>query len=428
MPDSDPEPEFRRLPPDRLRTFREIAGYAFDPEDGSAAVETDADGPSDAGSVAGDDETAADADDADPTAGPGERFGVFVGDDLRSVCKHYDFAARLRGSWVPLAGLASVATPPEYRRRGYVRHLVAASLERWRGTAPLSALWPFDRGFYRQFGWATANTTVEYACPPETLASACDEASGQFRRVTADDWERLQAVHEAHAAERTLTIRRDEDWWRETVFRAGEDDRPYVYAWERDGQVRGYLVYEVESTGDDFRDRRLDVSDLAFADHEARLNLLGFLADHGSQASAVVHYHEDDDLLDLVADPSEVDCTVSAGPMVRVVDVERALEAVPYPEDATLDLTLAVTDGTAPWNDGVFRLAVADGTGRCTRHDSAPSAADASLDVGTLSQLVVGYRGVRAARRRGDLAAGAATAATLDTAFPPTTVYLRQFF
>jgi len=425
------DPVFRRLPAERTDEYRRAVSYAFEPENGPAVA-----GPDDAGTDTA--ESGADTGDEGAEAGgdageagdePGEHYGVFVGEELCSVCKHYDFTARLRGEWVPLAGLAAVATPPEHRRQGYVRHAVVESLDRWRGASPLSALWPFDHGYYRQFGWATANQVVEYTCPPGALAFARDEGTDDRRRVTADEWATLRDAHEAHAADRTLTLRRDEAWWRRKVFRVGDDDRPFVYACERDGRVRGHVVYTFERTGDGPGDRRIDVLDLAFADHRARLSLLAHLADHDSHVTEVVCYHENPDLLSLTDQPREVDCEVHAGPMVRVVDVADALAAVPYPAGASADLTLSVTDGTAQWNDDTFRLSVADGAGECDRVDESAAAADATLDIGTLSQLVVGTHSVADARRLADLSVtDQSVADSLAALFPPETVYLRTFF
>jgi len=397
--------EFRALGPERYDEFAAITDYAFHPEDG----------PRDA--------------DAETPERIAERFGLVAGDDLVSVCAHYDFTARLRDEWVPLAGLAAVATPPERRRAGHVRRMVEESLERWRGEFPLAALWPFDRAYYEQFGWATANTTCEFVLPAEQLAFAREAAAGRARRVTADEWAALDGAYERHVAAETLGIRRDERWWRDRVFERFGDEARYVYAWERNGEVRGHVAYTVESTGEGIDDRRIAVADLAVADDDAYCGLLGFLADHDSQVSEVQLYAPEDTLLDRVPDPGAVECTVHTGPMVRVVDVAGALAATPYPADATADLTLSVTDATAPWNDGVFDLGVAGGDGECTRSDRPAAEADATIDVATLSQLVVGYRDVADARRVGDLTVVAeSVAATLTELFPTETVALRDFF
>ena len=359
----------------------------------------------------------------------GRTVGVFEAGDLKSVCIHHDFTARLREDWLPMAGLAAVATPPEHRREGLGRTLVEDALQRWRGASPLAALWPFEYPYYRQFGWALANTAVRYACPPAALAPARG-AGGTARRVGPREWEQLQDVHETHGADRNLTLRRDGEWWRRRVFRSLGGGKRYVYAVEREGRVDGYVAYTVENGGSQLR-----VSDLAFRDREAYRRLLELLADHDSQVEEVVLYREDErSLFSVVEDPAAVDCAVEPGPQVRVVDVERALEALSYPDDATATLRLSVTDRHAAWNDDCFELRVADGTGECRRvggerTDVDENAdADASLDVGALSQLYVGFRSAAELRRAGDLGADDGTVEALAALFPTETVYLREYF
>lgn len=409
MTDDAAAPTVRPLTADRYDGFRRIVDYAFHPEAGPQTY---------------DDEPERIAD----------RYGAFVGDELVSACGHYDFRANLRGEWVRLAGLAAVATPPEHRREGYVGALIDDALDRWRGEYPLAALWPFARSYYEQFGWATANTATTYTCPPDQLGFARGAAEGRARPVDPDEWRELQSVHEAAAEATTLALkRRSETWWRERVLSEGGDDRPWAYVWERDGEPRGYLVYGFEDAGEGFDDRRLAVDDMAAVDHEARLGLLGFLADHDSQATEVRFAGDArTDLLDLVPDPDAIDCEVETGPMVRVVDAADALEACPYPAEASADLTLRVTDETVDWNDGAFRLTVDDGTGECEpvgADGESVADADATLDIGTLSQLVVGYHDAAAARRVGGLSVDEESVAdALAALFPPERVYLRTFF
>ena len=399
---TDPELDFRPVEPDHHDTFRAFVDYAFDPTAGPQNHDDELDR-------------------------IGDGFGLFAGEELRSICVHYDFETHLRGEWVPLAGLAAVATPPEHRRRGYVRRMIDESLDRWRGEAPLAALWPFSRSYYAQFGWATSNTAYKYQIPLGQLSFARGTADGRPTRVTVDDWGPLNDAYEAHVTDETLGLRREERWWRERVL---DDDDHYVYAWDRDGEVRGYVVYTFESTGDGMGDRRIEVAELAAADDGAFRGLLGFLADHDSQADRVDLYAPDDTLLDRVPSPGDVACDVHTGPMVRVVDVPDALETTPYPDDVTAEVTLAVTDDTASWNDDVFTLAVSDGEATCTRRDALETDdADATVDVGTLSQLVVGYRDVADLRRVGELSvAREQVAAALASLFPPETVALRDFF
>ncbi|SDJ79149.1 Predicted acetyltransferase [Halovenus aranensis] len=380
---------FRRIPAERQADFQRVADYAFDAAAGPRSY-----------------------DDSESTPDLlGTQFGLYADETLRTVCTHYDFTVSLRGEWVSMAGLASLATRPEYRREGHVSDLISASLERWRGDAPFAALWPFDYGYYEQFGWAMGCTLTEYTCPPAALAFARD-APGGLCRLDADDWEQLQGVVESYGMEYDLTTRRDESWWRRRIF---DDGDRYVYGLERGGQYRGYLGYTVEDGP------RMNVLYSAFTDRDAFRGLLGFLSDHDSQVETVTLYRPAaSSLLDMAPDPKAIDCERHPGTMVRVVSVVDALETVAYPEGVSGTLRLAVTDETAPWNDGTFELTVSEGTGSCRRVDGVTP--DLRLDAGTLAQLAVGYHTAPEARKLAGLDADDEVTARLARWFPSRTV------
>jgi len=144
-------------------------------------------------------------------------------------------------------------------------------------------------------------------------------------------------------------------------------------------------------------------------------------------------------LLDLVEDPAPSTATaIRTGPMVRLVDAATALEALdPDPEIETA-FSLSVSDPLVDWNDETFRVAVADGTvaveptvdGEVDKSEvDGAEAADAAIDIGTLSQLYVGYTSVDEAVRSDGLAVGSALADDDSRAvFPPRTTHLREGF
>ncbi|WP_440765375.1 GNAT family N-acetyltransferase [Natronorubrum sp. DTA7] len=396
--------------PDERDVFHEYRSYAFRPELGVPAYDPDEhEEPRDTlGSRRGLYATAA-ADNANP----------------RCVCRHYWLESRVRGDTHRTAGLASVATPPEYRRRGHVRQLLAHSLAEYREhDVRFSVLWPFQYRFYRQYGWDTSSRIVTHECDPETLSFAADATDGAgadstvFRRLEADDSDRLESAYETHRERYGLALERDETWWRHRVF-GGHDRDPFVYAFERDGRVAGYLVYTIDGeTGD----RTLSVSELVATDHDAVLALLSFCYDHDSQVQRVrLRAPADVPIRDIARDPDEIDTTVTDGPMVRIVDVEETLSELSYP-NCEADLTIGVEDSLTDWNDAAFRLEVEDGRGEC--EPVAADDPDVRLDIGALSQLVVGFRSARALEQTGRLEATGSTALeTLSTLFPETETY-----
>jgi len=368
----------------------------------------------------------------------GDERGMFAGDDLLAVCQHVPFTVRVRGNWLGMGGLTAVASPPEHRRQGLVGELLAASLAEYRERDwPLAALHPFDEAFYARYGWANGCRHHVATVDVDALSVAQDAAAGSFRRVhPGDAADELDPVFEAWLADRELATDRTADWWRDRVFQ-GHEAELYGYAWERDGEPRGYVVYTVD-------DDTLRTYEFAHADHEAYLNLLRFCHDHDSQVGAVeLHGPDHRRLLDVLEDRGAVDLEVAASTMVRVVDVPAALSAVDYPvEEATV--TVAVADPHAPWNDATFEVRVVDGAATVTESDGDAAVAetdgdatvagsgggpDAAVDVGTLTQLFVGYLGVDDARRFGGLAvADDAAADTLAALFPERETFVPEGF
>ena len=319
--------DLRLLPDAHREAFREMVLYAFQPARGPDWDEFDPD------------------DEVDPMT----RYGLYdvapetpdddlATDDLVAVCGSYDFTTRVRDDWHVAGGVSAVASPPEHRRTGNVATMLDELLATYRaaGTA-FSVLWPFEYEFYRRFGWAKANDGLRVTVPPEELAALCPEPAGEFRRLAADDWEAVATVHEAWATE-TLGVRRSEGFWRDRMFTGWRED-PFVYGWERDGDLRGYVFYRVED-GDDFGDRTMVVSELAGVDREAMDHMLRFCRNHDSQVSAVrLRLPADDPVLDRLTDPGgqgerALVLTIGALLSVRTRTVTAALRVTGRDDDS----------------------------------------------------------------------------------------------
>ncbi|MDN4015236.1 sterol carrier protein domain-containing protein, partial [Chryseobacterium gambrini] len=74
-------------------------------------------------------------------------------------------------------------------------------------------------------------------------------------------------------------------------------------------------------------------------------------------------------LQDLASNPREIDIEIEPGPMVRIVDVRRALSTLSYPAGVEADLVFDIADDLVDWNSGRFRLSIADGIGTCEPAD-----------------------------------------------------------
>ncbi|MFB6117289.1 enhanced intracellular survival protein Eis [Halosegnis sp.] len=398
--------DLRPIPDDEAgeELFARYVEYAFSPEDGP--------------------EVTLDEDRPDP---PAQAYGLYGNDpEPVSVCASYDLQAHLRGTTLPIGGVSAVATPPEHRRRGHVETMLRELCRNYRATdTPMAALWAFKHTFYAAFGWATCSRRLSWTAAPSTLRSAA-AFDGDWERVNADAWRRLDAVYEAATEGRPLALDRTEAWWRERTLRGWETD-PYVSLWtDDDGDSGAYVCYTVETADDG---QRLRVADHAARDLDAFRHVLGFLANHDSQVTeATFDTAVDSPLHALVENPDELTSELSVGPLARVVDVAGALEPLTFPIDAEATLVLGVDDPLLDSVTGRYELSVANGAATVERRGDDPAGADAQLGVGALAQLAVGVRAAPTLAQTDALAADSETVRMLDRLFPETTPYLRERF
>ena len=416
-------PDYRPVPEDSLEAYNRMQDYAFSLQDGRREYESEEDLRPGLAARRGLYETAEEA-----SANHRNAARSDDGDDLLCIAAYYDFEARLRGEWFRVGGVSSVATPPEHRRGGLIRRMLREMLAEFREEGiHLSALWPFEYGFYRKYGWDMADRRTSYEFEPGALSFVTEtEPVGEFRPVEADEYETLNGVYDAFMRRFDLATRRGEEWWRERIFERWGNE-PYVYVWEAGGEARGYLAYTVSKL-DGRWSRKLSVHEFAYADPVARRELLRFLYNHDSQIETVeLHTCEETTLLDQVDDPRAVECTVKPGPMFRLVDVADAIEGLPYDEALAGDVTVTVADPLEERNDGTFALSFADGRATCRPADG--EAADASCAITTLSQLYAGHLSPGEAADLGDLSVESPSALdVLSRAFPSRPTYLPEAF
>lgn len=321
------------------------------------------------------------------------------------------------GRVVPAGGIASVGVAPEARGRGVatalLAHLHAESDAR--GYA-VTLLYAFRYDFYRRLGYARVATGKRLSFAPESvprewvgLARGAD-----VREAGGHDRGDIMALHARCAARGTGALDRVAGQWTALLL----DERVRTLLLSRDGRSVGYVALEHvqrEAHGE----TRVFVHDLVADDDEALRALVGVLGAQAGQASEIDLDCARDDTLDLVL--SDMDArrhgsaslehafgTVVGGPMVRVTDTRRALEARGY-----------LVDGEASFAVVGESLRVAAQGGKATV--TASKHADFSLDRVALAATAFGSLSLREAASlgmvRGD--AGAIARASELFGMPP---------
>ncbi len=325
----------------------------------------------------------------------------------------------LNGGEVDAALVASVAVPPEERRRGYARRMMAGLLdELYARQTPLSLLFPFSAGFYRTLGYGLANFTWYMELAPRLLPDYAERL--HVRRAGPDDEAALRACHaQARRLPNNNGWPARGDWeWRHKVAKPEHEKAVFVI----DGQVEGYLIYTLVWSLEATPAR---VVEWVWTTDRAWRGLAGFLAALGEQATRVIYNApQGSPLLFALPEPysrgegpAEFTFFPAArlvnGFMLRVVHLPAALAARRYPAHIHAEFVLQVEDPQLPANRAPLRVSIAGGAASVQPTTASPQI---RVEIAAFSQLFAGAMTAEQARTVGTLAGDDTACAALTAA------------
>lgn len=317
--------------------------------------------------------------------------------EIVAALRTHAFSMLVNGAGVGLGGVSSVACLPEHRRKGYVGQLLRQALSDMRDHGlPLSALYTPHPSLYRRYGWMFAAANLHYTWKPKDVRHLnAAPLRGRARRVPEEEWPALAQVYERFTRGRTGYLQRSDRWWREAVFRRLYDPERKtldVAIWQADGQpASGYVCYQSSSEHPASGPGRttLALRELIALDADAHAGLLRYILSH-DLADEVTWWGPVDDPLALAIDePGRLKREYRESYMLRVVDVQKAVEARP-PAAAAPEGSFSVqlADASAPWNNGAWRIESSNGRLSCSRSDGP---GEISTDAATFAAIYGGF-------------------------------------
>ncbi|MER6774558.1 GNAT family N-acetyltransferase [Streptomyces bacillaris] len=327
----------------------------------------------------------------------------------RCVATFRSFAQRLTvvgGATVPADAVSGVTVSPTHRRRGLLSRMMAGDLAaaRERGEV-VATLIAAEYPIYGRFGfgpatWATEWEVAVHRAGLDPRRSGQPEGGGRIELVDGADVRKYgPELHTRLAALRPGVVSRSERWWKRhtgaSVIPAHEKWTEPFYAIHRtaDGEVDGLMVYGTDDKWGDGKQplNTATVRDLIALTPAAERALWHFLCSVDWVTTVRSGYRAPDDLLpDVLPDPRAARTVTHADWLwLRLLDVERALEARSYENEASLVLDVRDDGGVA---QGRFLLDASPGGARC-----APTtrSADLALGAGELASLYLGDGSVR---------------------------------
>lgn len=311
-----------------------------------------------------------------------ELFGVYQEDRLLSAFMLLGFRMRLRGSLVPMGGIAFVCSRPEVRGKGCVRFMLEQALLTMRDRGHVvSVLYPFSLAFYRKYGWELFTQELRVRFPPGLLQVG-EEPGIEARALPFPD-DDSQAFYNEYARSHYNLAQRGEAQWRKELWPRAEEAARGVVKFTRDGRVVGLLFYILVREEKD--QVRLLVPLFAPGDGAAKRAMLRFLKGLSHQVGTVeLQVPADFSLWPYLADSPSTRALHDAA-MIRIVSLE-ALDGLELsaPE---MSLGVLVEDRQAPWNDGTFAFSVEGGRLRVDKGKMA----QLRLGIGALSSAISGF-------------------------------------
>lgn len=335
---------------------------------------------------------------------------------LVGACKVYRMTQYIGGVAMPMMGLAAVAVDPHARRRGIGARLCVHAMEaaRERGDV-VSTLYPFRADYYQRLGWGLVGELHEYRFQTSALPDYVEARHVRVARGDADA-EAISACYARVVAGSNGPIQRDPRIWsyrlageelgtrplgpgshRLTPSDAGggEDD---VVVYDRAG-VRGYALLRGISRSAPGKST-LQVRELVAESDEAYRGLLGHIRGLGDRWPVARHAARPEERFgDRLGDPRRhgvrpsrslffPTATILRGPMLRILDMRRALALRRYfdaggadaPRSATLELR--IDDSQIEASHGSWLVRIDSGLATVHRLDGDPGGDPASLPAG----------------------------------------------
>ena len=347
---------------------------------------------------------------------------AFDGSKMASSFSAIPFTMRANGAAVALAGVSTVGTLPEYRRKGLVRRIATRAFAdmRERGQA-VAALWASQAAIYQRYGYAMASVLRHYQVDVADIAFFDgDEGSGRVELADlALCYDEIKQVYIRFIANRMGYLHRARALWLNNALEARKEEGPIYAALSRNarGEANGYAVYTLRAgkRAHATRSQEIVVRDLAWLGPDAYRSLWAFFKRHDLVGS--VRWNSapaDDPATELFMEPRLLHARDDEGFWLRIVDASVALRERGWAAQGEATLRLA-DDALTPWNAGTWRVEAADGKAVVRRAEGAR--ADAVLSMKALACLYAGRRSARELAAWGMLEGDARAAQRLDALF-----------
>ncbi len=343
-------------------------------------------------------------------------LGCFDDGALISQFAVYPMEMNVHSAIFPIGFITSVATYPEYSRRGLMSRLMKQSLFEMREKGQsIAILYPYSIPLYRHRGWEIISDKMTWRIS-DTKMLARKDVPGYVRRVPGDSPD-LIALHSKFAKKTHGCLFRNDLAWDE-YWRWDVDDTTVAIYYGEDHAPLGYMVYRIDAD-------TMYVKEMVYLNMEAKMGLFRYINAHDSMVDEVRGNNYSGESIAFALSDSDIKETIRPYIMGRIVDFESFLKRYRFKAEVSgVSFTFHVTDPFLEWNNKSFTIRIEGGVAELT---SESSKYEAKLSIGTLTTLFLGYKRAPDLATLERIEASQSTIELLDTALIRKKPYISDY-
>ncbi len=326
------------------------------------------------------------------------------------------------GQWfgeqcIPMAGIAAVGVAPEHRGSGAALALMQQMLlELYAQGTPLSSLYPATQYFYRQVGYEQGGMRCDWEIKTDSI-NLKDRALPVIPVQNAHlNHQIFTNLYTQQAKANNGYLERNQAIWKGIL-----EPPVYAYLIGEEAHPEGYIIFSQHQENNSIY---MHIKDWALLTPAAIQRFWSFIADHRSIVGKVRWQHSSFDTLSFSLNERTAKIRNLGHWMLRIVNVQKALEKRGYPKNISAELHLEIEDDLLTQNSGKFILKVAEGQGEVTKGGRG----DLQLNIRGLSPLYTGLFTPQQLQWTGQLKATEETLSIATRLFSGSLPWMPDFF
>ena len=303
-------------------------------------------------------------------------------DEVLSALQLNKYTIDLRDNKFDVSYVVGVSSKPEVRGLGYMKHLMAYTLEElYKNGEIVSLLMAIDYRLYKRYGFDHCYDQIQYNLRTDELLGF--RLSSKLRKATFEDAETLSRIYTKAMESLNGYAVRDEVYFNRFIKEVSSESG-YIYI---DEENNSYIAYYIQ--GDTFFVRELIYNNIS-----SLKSMLAYIYNHNTQCKKTVINAPVDDKIKLIIANLKT-CEIKLIPFMagRVINFEKYIESL---NSCNIDtqkinnkyIKIKVIDKYIKQNNSVFKISVCDNKIKIQRVEEDY---DIELDINSITQLAFSY-------------------------------------